>query len=184
MLGYIGSYVAGRCFGSPVRAFNQARRIYEGVVAEKGYWFDSWNKPNPYLQFELQLREAEEILTRIENKSAKRPGEVLTEDRSALHYQTALLMCALRSYDRAGRAIRDSRSQNLASASHSSREMQTHESLLLYLEGELAYVSGNQSLSIQKFSESKEIDERLGDTAGIAKNLERLQLCNAGRGLS
>jgi hypothetical protein len=179
---YAAAYVIGRMVGSPQRAFNKARIIYERVVVEKGYWFDNRNVPQHYIQRKDSLEKAKQIYYRL-SSSFESANDVMSFQRiMTLHYQQALLLSTLMDYSKAELALKQCRTYKSKLAGSEIWEPQEElvfESQLLFLEGELAYVKGDKEGARDSFSRSREIDITLQDQDGITKNEERLQLVSS-----
>ncbi|MBD3338346.1 MAG: hypothetical protein GF353_04525 [Candidatus Lokiarchaeota archaeon] len=173
------AYVIGRMIGSPQRAFNKARMLYESVVAEKGYWFDNRNMAQHYIQEKELLEKAKQIYDRLSSGLEKANNDMSFQRMMTLHYQQALLLSTLMDYIKAEQALKQCRkykSMLVGSKIWESQEELVFESQLLFLDGELAYVQGNKEKARDNFNKSKKIDIELHDEDGIVKNEERLNL--------
>ena len=180
---YIVAYISGRIIGSPQRAFNKARLLYEDVVAREGYWFDNISSRKSFSDRKKSIKLLgkantiyEKILQKIRNNSGL--NSLSGQQLMVLHYQRALLYCTLHQFDDAQKEIRDSirLKEILKSVSFwDNNENAIFDSQLLFLEGEITLMKGRKNDAKEKFKKSLMIDESLSDVEGVSKNKERLE---------
>ena len=180
---YVAAYLLGRAFGSRQRDFNNARLLYERVVATKGYWFDHRANSSHYADAGVRaaLQTSEGLYDRILEAltQEKGPKFMAEQNQMILHYQRALLHCTLGQYTGAKEAINRARQAKRAlppSFQWEPHEDEALESQLLFLDGEIALVEGQRDRARECFTRSQQIDRSVGDRDGVSKNQERLGL--------
>jgi tetratricopeptide (TPR) repeat protein len=180
--GFVLAYMVGRLVSSPQRHFNEAREMYEEIVGIRGYWFDQRSEPDCYdddrRALEGILRSYDKLLLKI--RTVGRRDDLTIQRLMVLHYQKALALCTVSRYEDAGRAIQLSkRFNNLLNNSDiwEPGERSACESQYFFLEGEICLMLGQKREARDLFQRSLEIDISTCDSAGIAKNQERMALC-------
>ena len=120
------------------------------------------------------LREYQQLLKTPDYASE---SELSRYNTMIVHYQRALLLATLARYDDALAALMNAR-QLKESLSDSTmwdpNERPEFESQMSFLEGELLLVQGDRERACALFLQSKQIDQEVGDTAGVEKNDARL----------
>jgi hypothetical protein len=136
--------------------------------------------PQYYIHHKNHLDKAKHIYDRLFSSLEKQTNDDLSFQRiMTLHYQRALLLATLGEYIKAEHTLiqaRKYKSKLAGSRIWEPNEELIFESQLLFLEGELAYIKGDNENAREKFNKSRDIDISLHDKDGIAKNEERLQL--------
>jgi hypothetical protein len=179
----VAAYLLGRMFGSRQRDFNNARLLYDRVVATKGYWFDHRANSSHYAEARVRaaLQTSERLYGRILEDLTRGQGPqfMAKQNQMILHYQRALLYCTLGQHTSAKEAINRARQVKRAlppSFQWEPQEEEAFESQILFLEGEIAFVEGRRDHARECFTGSQRIDMSLGDRDGVSKDQDRLDL--------
>jgi HEAT repeats len=179
------AYLIGRKIGSPQRSYNTACLAFDRVVSRRGYWFDNRNDADHYHEYIDSLEGALRELDRSLNKIGEAPtSEVDRWQAITILYQRSLVQATLGRYDDARKALEAARrlTESLKGSSLWGTDVdqeQVTESQLLFLKGELLVVCGDRERARPLFEQSRSIDLKLGDRAGVKLNEERLAAISA-----
>ena len=175
---WLGAYIIGKLFGSPVRTYNSALASYKSICGPLGDWFDNRGDATHYQQCTKSLLRVLAKFDKVLAELGEHPATELGQQRVMMvQYQRAVLLATLARYDQALEALQESRRLKalIEGSPHLSRDKeQKMESSLLFVEGELLAVEGKRERARLLFERSKSIDIARDDSDGVQLNDDRL----------